>query len=108
MNLRNENEQGLFSLAPSRQKSQRTMLEQLLAGDWSQQDVVAFENVLKCPFGDAVPVIISKNISEQSLRMAEESIGKETKGIWVVPYEKEEWKNLASEQFLFIKREVER
>ena len=108
INLQDESGTDIFYLEPSRQKGQRTILEQKLADGWTEKEIVDFEKMLEHPFGDAIPVIISKNFSEERVRKAEKWIGKSAKGIWVVPFEEGEWTNVSSEQFLLVKREVNR
>ena len=108
INLYDENSDKIFYLPPSRSKSHRTKLEQTLAEDWKEDAVADFEKVLEISPQDAIPVIISKNISTQRVRMAEALCGKKTKGIWVLPYELGEIPSVHSDCFLFVKREVER
>lgn len=108
VNLYDEEKKKILLLPPSRKKSQRTTLEQTLAKDWEEERVADFEKVLEFPLEDAIPVIISRNVSEQRVRRMEEFIGSKSKGIWVVAYEKGECPNMHSDRFLFVKREVER
>lgn len=108
VNLRDEEQGGVFYLKPARQRGQRMLLEQRLAKDWSDGELLDFEKVLECPFHDGIPVIISKNVSEQRVKQVEALIGSQARGIWVVPYEKGECPEIQSERFLVVKREVER
>ena len=108
INLYNENREKLFYLSPSRSKSQRTELEKILAVEWKEEEVADFDRALEISLQDAIPVIISKNISSQRLQTAETLCGKKTKGIWVFPYEAGEIPIIHSDHFLFVKREVER
>ena len=106
MNLRDEDKKTFFYLPLSRNKSSRFLLEQTLAGNWKETAVTDFESVLEVEFKDAVPVIISKNVTPQRIQKAEDLIGNKAKGIWVVPYEIGEMPELHSNNFLFVKREV--
>jgi len=56
---------------------------------------------------DAVPIIISKNITPQRIQKAENLIGSKSRGIWVLPYEFGEVPEVHSSSFLFVKREVD-
>lgn len=107
MNLYDEKQRRSFYLSISRSKSNRTVLEQRLATEWKEEAVTDFEKILETPFGDAIPVIISKNVSLERLQKAESLMGKKTKGIWVLPFEPGETKMVQSDCFLFVKREVE-
>ena len=107
INLYDENREKIFCLPPSRSKSHRTELEQTLAVEWKEEVVADFEKMLEIPTRDAIPVIISKNISEQRVREAEALCGKKAKGIWVVVHEPGEIPSVHSNAFLFVKREVE-
>ena len=107
INLYDENREKIFYLPPSRSKSHRTELEQTLAVEWKEDAVADFGKILEIPSQDAIPVIISKNISEQRVRAAEALCGKKAKGIWVVPHEPGEAPCISSHSFLFVKREVE-
>lgn len=107
INLYDENREKIFYLPPSRSKSHRIELEQTLAVDRREDAVAEFEKVLEIPAQDAIPVIISKNISEQRVRAAETLCGKKTRGIWVLPHEPGEIPSVHSNHFLFVKREVE-
>ena len=108
VNLYETEQKGAFCLMPSRKKGQRTALEQLLAGEWTEKDVTDFEKLLENPFKDAIPVIISKNFSKQKMEKIEEFIGTKARGIWVLPYEKGECPETSSDRLLFVKREVDR
>ena len=108
INLPGQKENEIFYLPLSRQKGMRTLLEQTLADDWAEKDVLPFEKMLEYSFEDAIPIIISKNYSEPKKQQVEEFIGNKAKGIWVVPYEKGECPDLSSDRLLFVKREVER
>ena len=107
INLYDENREKIFYLPPSRSKSHRTELEQTLAVEWKEEKVADFEKALEMPDQDAIPVIISKNISPQRVRTAEAHCKKKTKGIWVLPYEPGDMPDVHSDSFLFVKREVE-
>ena len=107
MNLREDDKNTFFYLPLSRSRSNRMLLEQTLAADWKENAVTDFEKVLEVPFKDAVPVIISKNITPQRIQNAESLMGKNFKGIWVVPYETGEAPSVHSGSFLFVKREVD-
>lgn len=107
INLYDENREKIFYLPPSRSRSHRMELEQTLAVEWKEEKIVDFEMALEMPSQDAIPVIISKNISPQKVRTAEIFCGKKAKGIWVLPYEAGEIPDVHSEVFLFVKREVE-
>ena len=74
--------------------------------EWKEEAVADFEKALEIPACDAIPVIISKNISPQRVCTAEILCGKKTKGIWVLPYEPGEIPSVHSDSFLFVKREV--
>ena len=74
---------------------------------WKEEKVADFEKALEMPDQDAIPVIISKNISPQIVRTAEALCKKKTKGIWVLPYEPGDMPDVHSDSFLFVKREVE-
>ncbi len=106
INLYDENREKIFYLPPSRSKSHRIELEKTLATEWKEEDVADFGKVLECLSRDAIPVIISKNISEQRVRAAESLCGKKAKGIWVLPHEPGEVPVVHSNSFLFVKREV--
>lgn len=111
VNLYDENKNVLY-LPPSRKKSQRTILEQALAGDLHDDNIADFERELDYPMEDAIPVIISKNVTQQRVRRVEEFVGNKIKGVWVIPYDKSdydkgEYQDIHSEQFVFVKREVE-
>lgn len=106
INLYDENREKLFYLPPSRSKSYRTELEQTLAVEWQEEKVADFEKVLEIPSKDAIPVIISKNISPKRVQKAEALCEKKTKGIWVLLHEPGEVPNVHSNSFLFVKREV--
>ena len=106
INLYDENREKLFYLPPSRSKSHRTELEQTLAVEWQEEKVADFEKALEIPSKDAIPVIISKNISPQRVQKAEALWGKKTKGIWVLLHEPGEVPTVHSNSFLFVKREV--
>lgn len=108
VNLYDEEKKDVLYLPPSRKKSQRTRLEQILADDWQDERIADMEKMFEYPLGDAIPVMISKNITEQRVRRIEEFIGSKSRGIWVVPYEKGECPDVHSEQFTFVKREVDR
>ena len=97
----------LFYFKPSRTKDARRLLEQKLAEEWEEKDVLPFEKLLECPFGDAIPVIISKNFSEKKKQQIEEFIGSKSRGIWVIPYEKAEAPQITSDRFTVVKREVD-
>lgn len=106
INLYDENREKIFYLPPSRSKSHRTELEQTLAVEWKEEDIADFEKALQIQTKDAIPVIISKNISAQRIQMAEAICGKKRKGIWVLPHEPGEMPTVHSNSFLFVKREV--
>lgn len=106
INLYDEKQEKIFYLPPSRRKSHRTELEQTLAMEWKEEDVADFDKVLEIQAKDAIPVIISKNISPQRIEKAEALCGRKTKGIWVLPYEPGELPTVHSNSFLFVKREV--
>lgn len=108
INLRDEGKNTFFYLPLSRSKSNRILLEQTLASDWKGNAVTEFEKVLEEPFKDALPVIISKNITLQRIQRAESLIGNKSKGIWVLPYETGEPPTVHSDYFLFVKREVDK
>lgn len=108
INLCDKEQGGAIYLPPARQKSQRALLEQTLAGSWSEEKVLPFEKMFAYPFGDAIPVIISKNFSEKKKQFVEDFMGQGTKGIWILPCEKGECPKVESDHFLFVKREVER
>ena len=108
VNLYDEEKKGVFCLAPARRKSQRTLLEQTLAGNWAETEVLAFEKMLEYPFGDALPIFISKNYSEKKKQLVEEFVGEKTRGIWILPCEKGEGPKGESDRLIFVKREVER
>lgn len=96
-----------FAFQPSRKRETRILLEQKLAEEWEEKEVLPFEKLMECSFGDAIPVIISKNFSEKKKQQIEEFIGSGTKGIWVIPYEKGEMPQIASDRFTVVKREVD-
>ena len=79
INLYDENREKIFYLPPSRSKSHRTELEQTLAVEWKEEDIADFEKALQIQTKDAIPVIISKNISAQRIQMAEAICGKKRK-----------------------------
>ncbi len=106
INLHDEEKKTYFYLPFSRSKSNRILLEKTLATNWKENAVTDFEKVLDNSFKDAIPVIISKNITPQRLRKAESLIGNKAKGIWVIPYEIGEVPEVHSSSFLFVKREV--
>ena len=107
INVYDETREKIFYLPPSRSKSHRIELEQTLAVEWKEESVADFEKILEISSQDAIPVIISKNISEQRVKTAETLCGKKTKGIWVLPHEPGEIPSVHSNCFLFVKREVE-
>ena len=107
INVYDETREKIFYLPPSRSKSHRIELEQTLAVEWKEESVADFEKILEISSQDAIPVIISKNISEQRVKTAETLCGKKTKGIWVLPHEPGEIPSVYSNCFLFVKREVE-
>ncbi len=107
INLYDENEKKFFYLPPSRSKSNRILLEQTLSANWEETAIVDFGEILEIPFKGSIPVIISKNILPQRIKKAENILGKNGKGIWVLPYEAGELPKVQSDCFLFIKREVE-
>ena len=107
INLRDEEGKTFFYLPLSRSKSNRMLLEKRLADNWKETVVTDFEKVLEVPFKDAVPVIISKNISPQKIEKAQSLLGNRTRGIWVLPYETGEVPEVHSNYFLFVKREVD-
>ena len=107
INLYDENRENIFYLPPSRSKSHRTELERVLAAEWKEEAVADFKKALEIPFQDAIPVIISKNISEQRVRTAETLCGKKSKGIWVLPHEPGQVSTVHSDCFRVVKREVE-
>ena len=106
INLYDENREKIFYLPPSRSRSSRIELEQTLAEEWKEEAVADFKKALEIPVCGAIPVIISKNVSEQRLQLAETLCGKKAKGIWVLPYEPGELPTVHSNSFLFVKREV--
>ena len=81
-------------------------MEQKLAMEWKEDLESDFERVLEIASGDAIPVIISKNVSSNRIELAEKLCGKKTKGIWVIPHEPGDVPSVHSDSFLFIKREV--
>ncbi len=107
INLRDEENKQFFYLPLSRSKSNRRLLEQTLAKEWKENVVTDFEKVLEVPCKDAIPVIISKNVFPQNIQKAESRLGNKTRGIWVLPYETGEVPEVHSENFLFVKREVD-
>ncbi len=107
INLRDEEGKTIFYLPLSRSKSNRMLLEKRLADNWKETVVTDFEKVLEVPFKDAVPVIISKNISPQKIEKAQSLLGNRIRGIWVLPYETGEAPEVHSNNFLFVKREVD-
>ncbi len=107
INLRDEEGKTFFYLPLSRSKSNRMLLEKRLADNWKETVVTDFEKVLEVPFKDAVPVIISKNISPQKIEKAQSLLGNRIRGIWVLPYETGEAPEVHSNNFLFVKREVD-
>lgn len=106
INLYDEKKEKIFYLPPSRSESHRIELEQILATEWNEDFESDFENALKIESGDAIPVIISKNISQHRIQLGEKLCGKKMKGIWVIPHEPGEIPSVHSDSFLFIKREV--
>lgn len=109
VNLYDDNDKDkekIFYLPPSRSKSYRTQLEQLLASEWKDDSLTDFEKALALPACNAIPVIISKNCSAERIQLAEALCGKKTKGIWVLPYESGDVPQVHSNRFLFVKREV--
>ena len=107
INLRDEEGKTFFYLPLSRSISNRMLLEKRLADNWKETVVTDFEKVLEVPFKDAVPVIISKNISPQKIEKAQSLLGNRIRGIWVLPYETGEAPEVHSNNFLFVKREVD-
>ena len=77
-----------------------------MAAQLQDERIADFYRLFEYPLEDAIPVIISKNITEQKVKKAEEWIGNKAKGIWVVAYEKGEYPDIHSEKFIFVKREV--
>lgn len=107
INLRDEERKSFFYLPLSRSKSNRMLLEKKLAVNWKENAVTDFEKVLEVSPKDAVPIIISKNITPQRIQKAENLIGSKSRGIWVLPYEFGEVPEVHSSSFLFVKREVD-
>lgn len=108
INLYDENRKNFFYLPLSRSKSNRVLLEQTLAADWKENEVTDFEKVLESPYKDAIPVIISKNITPEKIEKAEQLLLGKTRGIWILPYETGEIPQISSRSFLFVKREVDK
>ena len=106
INLFDEKKEKLFYLPHSRSESNRIELEQILATDWNEDFESDFEDALKIESGDAIPVIISNNISQHRIQLGEKLCEKTMKGIWVIPHEPGETPSVHSDRFLFIKREV--
>lgn len=106
VNLCDEARGGIFYLPLSRSRGQRTVLEQTLAEEWKEDVVTDFDKVLEISCTDAIPVIISKNASRQRIQKAEALLGKNGKGIWVLPVDWGERVSVHSDYFLFVKREV--
>ena len=108
VNLYDEERKQILYLPASRKKSQRTMIEQALAEEWQEERVASFERLLEFPFADAIPIFISKSVTEEKVQRVEEFLGNKTKAVWVVPYEKGECPAVCSDRILFVKREVAR
>lgn len=106
INLYDEKKEKIFYLPPSCNKSHRMELEQILATQWNEDFESDFEKALEIAPSDAIPVIISKNISPHRIQLGENLCGNITKGIWVIPHEPGEIPSVHSDSFLFIKREV--
>ena len=106
INLYDENKKKIFYLSPSHAESQRMELEKILATEWNEDLESDFEKALEIASGDAIPVIISKNVSPHRIGLGEKLCGKKTKGIWVILHEPGEIPSVCSDNFLFIKREV--
>lgn len=107
INLRDEEGKNFFYMPLSRSKSNRMLLEKKLADNWKESAVTDFEKVLEVPFKDAIPIVISKNITPQKIEKAQSLLGNRTRGIWVLPYETGEVPQMYSDRFLFVKREVD-
>lgn len=108
VNLPDENGNGMFCCAPSRTRDSQTRLEQRLAREWDEKEVLSFDKLLEYPFCDAIPVIISRQCSEQRKQQLEAFIGSKAKGIWVIPYERKECPQIISDRLTIVTREVER
>ncbi len=108
INVKTQEKEGFYYCSPSRNKLNWTETERFLSGEWKEEDVVDFETILEIPYGDALPIIISKETSEKRLHKAESMLKNHTKGIWVVPVSSGDTWECSSEKFLFVKREVEK
>ena len=108
INLYDEAKQSIFYLSPSRRMSEWMELEKTLAEEWQEDRIADFEKVLEVPFEDAIPVLITKNISDKRVQKIEEFVGKRKKGILVVPYEKGGEPKIHSDRVFVVGREVER
>ena len=91
---------------PSCNERHRIELEQILASEWKENLESDFEKALQIEAGDAIPVIISKNISSDKIQLGEKLCRENNKGIWVVPHEMGEISSVHSDCFQFIEREV--
>ena len=106
INLYDEKKEKIFYLPPSCTENQRIELEQILAMEWNKDYESDFEKALEIVPGDAIPVIISKNISPHRIGLGEKLCGKKNKGVWVILHEPGEIPSVHSDNFLFIEREV--
>lgn len=108
VNLPDGEDGEMFCCQPTRTREAQTRLEQRLAREWDEKEVLAFDKLLEHPFGDAIPVIISRHCSEQRKQQLEAFIGSKAKGIWVIPYERPDCPQIASDRLAIVVREVER
>lgn len=107
INGKAEQKEGFFYRAPSSAKVSLTDVERFLTGEWKESETLNFEQILQVQPEGALPVVISKNASEEMIRKTEQVLGKNERGIWVLPHSYGEGAEYVSQSFVFVKREVE-
>lgn len=107
INIKADQKEGFFYRPLSNTKACLTDVERFLTKEWKESEVLDFEQLLQLQPEGALPVIISKNASEELIRKAESVLGKKERGIWVLPYSYGEGAECVSQCFSFVKREVE-
>lgn len=111
VNFYDDNRTVLY-MPPSRKKGNRTRLEQALCADLSNREIISFEKMFSTIYEEksenenVIPLVISKNVSEDKVKAVEKYVKNMEKGLWIIPCDKDDNQTISTDRFSFIKREV--
>lgn len=94
-------------LKPKTGRAQLTQIEKVLAKRDANEECVSYGDILTDFLPDTVPVFITKDVVRNREKI-ESFLGKESFGIWIIPYQKEDNVPVSeSGNLKIVKREVE-